>query len=348
MLAAILDTDPDARPDRRAARRGRPTGSRPTRSCCSGRSCEYVRRPGEADPPVGAVAARARRRRRRSAGCGSSPTSSPSRCPARSAIADAHAPAARLRDEVDRPAARCRRRPAPRTPWNRPITPHRRFAYTTIPLEDAKKVRRADGCTFNDVVMALCSGTLRRYLIEHDCLPDESLIAMVPVSVRTRRRGRQLPEPGVGAARRPGHQRARSRRRGCARVQQSMTTAKAQLRGDPGRDAAGLHPVRPAGDRRPGDADVQPAAHRRPHEPAVQPDHLQRARAGDPAVLGRRPARALLPDLGAGRRPGPQHDRAELQRQPRLRLRRLPRAGARRVATDRLLHESMDELLALV
>ena len=46
-------------------------------------------------------------------------------------------------------------------------------------------VRRAVGCTFNDVVMALCSGTLRRYLQKHDCLPDEPLIAMVPVSVRS-------------------------------------------------------------------------------------------------------------------------------------------------------------------
>lgn len=75
--------------------------------------------------------------------------------------------------------------PAPRTPWNRPITPHRRFAYTSVPLDDAKTVRRAFGCTFNDVVMAVCSGTLRRYLLMHDCLPDESLIAMVPVSVRS-------------------------------------------------------------------------------------------------------------------------------------------------------------------
>jgi len=73
---------------------------------------------------------------------------------------------------------------APRTPFNRPITAHRRFAYTTIPLEDAKAIRREYGCTFNDVVMALCSGTLRRYLMKHDALPDEPLIAMVPVSIR--------------------------------------------------------------------------------------------------------------------------------------------------------------------
>ena len=61
---------------------------------------------------------------------------------------------------------------APRTPFNASITAHRRFAYTTLPLEDAKSIRRAHDCTFNDVVMALCSGTLRRYLIEHDALPE--------------------------------------------------------------------------------------------------------------------------------------------------------------------------------
>ena len=74
---------------------------------------------------------------------------------------------------------------APRTPWNRPIGRHRRFAYTSVSLEEAKQVRRAVGCTFNDVVMALCSGALRRYLDKHDCLPEEPLIAMVPVSVRS-------------------------------------------------------------------------------------------------------------------------------------------------------------------
>jgi diacylglycerol O-acyltransferase / wax synthase len=85
--------------------------------------------------------------------------------------------------EVDRPPP-LPPTPAPRTPWNRTITPHRRFAFTTVPLEDAKRVRRAFGCTFNDVVMALCAGTLRRYLLKHDCLPDEPLVAGVPVSIR--------------------------------------------------------------------------------------------------------------------------------------------------------------------
>jgi WS/DGAT/MGAT family acyltransferase len=74
---------------------------------------------------------------------------------------------------------------APRTPWNASIGPHRRFAYTTLSLEDARAIRRSLGCTFNDVVMALCSGVLRRYLEKHDALPKDSLIAGVPISVRT-------------------------------------------------------------------------------------------------------------------------------------------------------------------
>jgi len=73
---------------------------------------------------------------------------------------------------------------APHTPFNASIGPHRRFAFTTIPLEDAREIRRAFGVTFNDVVMALCAGTLRRYLQLHDALPAKPLVAMVPISVR--------------------------------------------------------------------------------------------------------------------------------------------------------------------
>lgn len=73
---------------------------------------------------------------------------------------------------------------APRTPFNASIGPHRRFAYTTLSLEDARQIRRAFGVTFNDVVMALCAATLRKYLQLHNALPDDPLVAMVPISVR--------------------------------------------------------------------------------------------------------------------------------------------------------------------
>ncbi len=115
---------------------------------------------------------------------------------------------------------------APRTPWNQAITPHRRFAYTTVSLEDAKKVRRAFGCTFNDVVMAVCSGTLRRYLDKHDCLPDESLIAMVPVSVRSGEQGDDAYQNRVSALLADLATNEPDPVRRLQRVQQSMTAAK--------------------------------------------------------------------------------------------------------------------------
>jgi WS/DGAT/MGAT family acyltransferase len=85
--------------------------------------------------------------------------------------------------QVDAPAIP--QTPAPRTSFNRSITPHRRFAFASFPLADAKRVRRAFGVTLNDVVMAMTSGALRRYLGERGELPDDPLIAMVPVSVRS-------------------------------------------------------------------------------------------------------------------------------------------------------------------
>jgi diacylglycerol O-acyltransferase len=73
---------------------------------------------------------------------------------------------------------------APRTPFNRSITPHRRFAFRTLRLSDAQAIKKAFGVTVNDVVMALCAGALRRFLAERQALPAQPLVAMVPVSVR--------------------------------------------------------------------------------------------------------------------------------------------------------------------
>ena len=78
---------------------------------------------------------------------------------------------------------------APSTPFNAPISPHRRWAFADLPLSDVKKLRNSPagaGLTVNDVVMTLCAGALRRWLELHDALPDAPLIAAVPVSVRTK------------------------------------------------------------------------------------------------------------------------------------------------------------------
>ncbi len=75
--------------------------------------------------------------------------------------------------------------PAPATPWNKSITARRGFAMRGTSLENIKAIKNATGGTVNDVVMAICAGALRQYLIEHDALPDKPLRAMVPVSIRT-------------------------------------------------------------------------------------------------------------------------------------------------------------------
>lgn len=75
--------------------------------------------------------------------------------------------------------------PAPPTPWNKTITAHRRFAMRTVSLDVLKEIKNASGGTLNDVVMAVCTGGLRRYLIHHNALPERPLRAMVPVSIRT-------------------------------------------------------------------------------------------------------------------------------------------------------------------
>ena len=73
---------------------------------------------------------------------------------------------------------------APATPFNRAITPHRRFAFRSVSLDTVKAVKNAFGVSVNDVVMAMCAGALRRWLTDHDALPDQPLVAMIPVSVR--------------------------------------------------------------------------------------------------------------------------------------------------------------------
>ena len=74
---------------------------------------------------------------------------------------------------------------APATPFNKNIGPHRRWAFTSIPLADVKSIKNAAGVTVNDVVMALCAGALRVWLQKHDALPEGPLVAAVPVSIRT-------------------------------------------------------------------------------------------------------------------------------------------------------------------
>ena len=69
----------------------------------------------------------------------------------------------------------------PRTSLNGPLTPRRSFATGTLPLEELKQVRQAHGVTLNDVVLAVVSGALRRWLDLRDEHPSGAMVAGVPV-----------------------------------------------------------------------------------------------------------------------------------------------------------------------
>lgn len=75
---------------------------------------------------------------------------------------------------------------APRTILNQQITGSRRFAAQDWPIERLRAIGKATGTTINDVVIAMCSGAMRAYLLELNELPDTSLVAMVPVGLQAK------------------------------------------------------------------------------------------------------------------------------------------------------------------
>ncbi len=77
-------------------------------------------------------------------------------------------------------------RPPPPTPWNVPIGPTRRYEVARVPLDGVKEIKAAVGASVNDVVLALCTGALRAFLLHRGeaVPPDLTLRAFVPVSLR--------------------------------------------------------------------------------------------------------------------------------------------------------------------
>jgi WS/DGAT/MGAT family acyltransferase len=75
---------------------------------------------------------------------------------------------------------------APRLSFNRRLTPERNCAFAHVSLTEAKAIKDATRCTINDVVLAVCAGALRRFLDDRGELPGSPLVAMCPVSIRTK------------------------------------------------------------------------------------------------------------------------------------------------------------------
>jgi WS/DGAT/MGAT family acyltransferase len=73
---------------------------------------------------------------------------------------------------------------APATPFNVAITNQRAFTGVSLPLKEVKAIGKAHDASINDMVLWLCSTALREYLAEGRELPEKSLVAGVPISLR--------------------------------------------------------------------------------------------------------------------------------------------------------------------
>lgn len=75
---------------------------------------------------------------------------------------------------------------APRCRFNAVLSPGRVVEGRSLPLSDIKAIRVLEpGCKVNDVFLTIVGGAMRKYLLAHDDLPDKTLTAMAPISVRS-------------------------------------------------------------------------------------------------------------------------------------------------------------------
>ncbi len=73
---------------------------------------------------------------------------------------------------------------APLMRFNVAVTPLRSFATASLPFAPCRAIAKAQGISFNDLLLWLCSTALRQYLLQHDGVPKKSLVAAMPVSLR--------------------------------------------------------------------------------------------------------------------------------------------------------------------
>jgi diacylglycerol O-acyltransferase / wax synthase len=92
---------------------------------------------------------------------------------------------AERRKNVGKSKAPSRLKLAPATPFNTSITNQRAFAGVSLPLQEVKAIGKLHGASVNDMVLWLCSTAVREYLNDARELPDKTLVAGVPISLRS-------------------------------------------------------------------------------------------------------------------------------------------------------------------
>ena len=257
-----------SRPSRaRSSRRARcaPTPTSSASPSCSPRRCTNQIRQVVAERQAGARSSprRPARRRRRS--------------PSGAAKADDD----RAARKAEKPPTRFKLAPA--TPFNHSITNQRAFAAVSLPLPEIKSIGKGLGASINDMVLWLCSTALRAYLKDSRELPEKSLVAGVPISLR---------QEGDTTAEQPGRRHADRPRHRDRRPGRAAEGDQARHGGDEEADGhlRRRHPDRlplarlALADQRPGLA-LRALAHRRlaAHR---QRDDLQRARLAGAGVPG--------------------------------------------------------------
>ena len=212
-------------------------------------------------------------------------------------VHQAGAAPARRGEDARRPVRRRRRRQAegqlgqnfsfgPKTPLNVPITGERGFAALSMPLDTLKQLAAAHEAKLNDIVLALCSGALRRYLAQHGGIPKKPLIAAMPISLREAGNTEYTTQATMSLVNLNTHIADPVKRLRAIRDAAGAVKALAQraTRRDP--DRLPVH-RRALAAARPGLA-VRPLGHRRRDAADRQRRDLQRAGAAGAAVRGRR------------------------------------------------------------
>ncbi len=215
----------------------------------------------------------------------------------------------------------------PKTALNLPITGDRGFAGASVPLYTLKALAHAHEAKLNDVVMALCSGMLRRWLAAHGGIPKKPLIAAMPISVRESGNTDYTTQATMAVVNLNTHLADPVKRLIAIRDAAGGGQGRRQARQGP--DAHRLPDHRRAlGDARPGHA-VRPLGPGQGHAAAGQRGHLQRAGPAGAAVCRRCAHAELLADVDRRARPGAEHHRAELCRDDGLRLHHRAQPGRR-------------------